>query len=512
MWIAVILLCTISYPSYGAKILGVLGTESKSRYSNIRNVADELASRGHEVLLIVPSVLSFPPSKTVKHSVVEWPFDADYLEKIIATSSHSRSRLEIILHESRMWEDFFMTCCRSLISHVLKHQKQLTQFDLMFGDAIPDCHMLISDLLKLPRIDIKPAFAMRLHRDLSLTSYIPEMFCGSNCNYKMSFSERVQNSFYVLFAATSYKTFCASYNELKTEFNIMPARPFKDSFNMAEMVIIMGHFALEYPQPILPGTKLVGPLTVKPPSPLPIDLEQFISGDGDKGVILFSLGTLGDAILQEHQVELLAKVFGRLEQRIIWRLKRNIPENLSSNIKVLQWIPQNDILAHNSTKAFISHTGHNSLYEAAFYGVPLVCVPLFADQFSNCVQAQSVGMAIGINIKTTSGDEIYHSIRRILEEPSFKGNATRISRLLRDSPRSSVQQAADWIDYVHRHKGAKHLRPEVYNLYWFQYYLLDVLVFLVTALFAFCISIRMLFRVLCKVVTKIAKVGHPKQE
>ena len=49
IWIAVILLYTASYPSNGAKILGVLMTESKSRYSNIRNVADELASRGHEV-------------------------------------------------------------------------------------------------------------------------------------------------------------------------------------------------------------------------------------------------------------------------------------------------------------------------------------------------------------------------------------------------------------------------------------------------------------------------------
>ena len=67
-------------------------------------------------------------------------------------------------------------------------------------------------------------------------------------------------------------------------------------------------------------TKLVGPLTVKPPSPLPQDLEQFIRGAGDKGIILFSLGTHTDAVLQKHQVEMLAKVFGRLEQRIIWRL------------------------------------------------------------------------------------------------------------------------------------------------------------------------------------------------
>ena len=66
--------------------------------------------------------------------------------------------------------------------------------------------------------------------------------------------------------------------------------------------------------------KLVGPLTIKPPSPLPRDIEEFISEAGDKGIILFSLGTLGDSILQKHQVEMLSKVFDQLEQRIIWRL------------------------------------------------------------------------------------------------------------------------------------------------------------------------------------------------
>lgn len=49
MSIIVILLFTACYPSNGAKILGVLVTEFKSHYLNIRNVADELASRGHEV-------------------------------------------------------------------------------------------------------------------------------------------------------------------------------------------------------------------------------------------------------------------------------------------------------------------------------------------------------------------------------------------------------------------------------------------------------------------------------
>lgn len=62
-------------------------------------------------------------------------------------------------------------------------------------------------------------------------------------------------------------------------------------------------------------------MSIKPRNPLPKDLEQFIDGAGDKGIILFALGTLGDVVLKKHQVDMLAEVFGRLEQRIIWRLK-----------------------------------------------------------------------------------------------------------------------------------------------------------------------------------------------
>ena len=83
-------------------------------------------------------------------------------------------------------------------------------------------------------------------------------------------------------------------------------------------------------------------------------------------------------------------------------------------MKVFSWIPQNNILAYQNTKLFISHTGHSRLYESAFYGVPLLCTPLFADQFSNRIQAQVVGMGVGIDIKKMEEDEIYPKIQLVL--------------------------------------------------------------------------------------------------
>ena len=64
----------------------------------------------------------------------------------------------------------------------------------------------------------------------------------------------------------------------------------------------------------------------------------------------------------------------------------------------------------------------------------------------------------------------------------------RISRLMKDNPRTPLEKAGDWIEYVHRHGGAQHLRAQVFNIPWYQYYLLDVIAFLV-ALAAFVVMV-----------------------
>ena len=68
-----------------------------------------------------------------------------------------------------------------------------------------------------------------------------------------------------------------------------------------------------------------------------------------------------------------------------------IPSFLASNVKVMDWLPQNDLLGHKDIKAFVSHVGHNSLYETAYHGVPVVGFPLFAEQHSNARKAGHFG-------------------------------------------------------------------------------------------------------------------------
>ena len=57
---------------------------------------------------------------------------------------------------------------------------------------------------------------------------------------------------------------------------------------------------------------------------------------------------------------------------------------LPRHVRTINWAPQNDMLAHPAIRAFVTHGGTNSLYEAAYHAVPIVTIPQnLADQREN---------------------------------------------------------------------------------------------------------------------------------
>lgn len=62
---------------------------------------------------------------------------------------------------------------------------------------------------------------------------------------------------------------------------------------------------------------------------------------------------------------------------------------LTPKVKLIKWAPQNDVLGHPAVKAFLTQAGINSIHEAAYHAVPVVSVPLIADQVNNAVLVKS---------------------------------------------------------------------------------------------------------------------------
>lgn len=57
------------------------------------------------------------------------------------------------------------------------------------------------------------------------------------------------------------------------------------------IIFVNAHRSITYPRPHMPGLVYIGGAHIKPPKPLPADLQKFLD-DAPQGVIYFSLGTV----------------------------------------------------------------------------------------------------------------------------------------------------------------------------------------------------------------------------
>ena len=86
-----------------------------------------------------------------------------------------------------------------------------------------------------------------------------------------------------------------------------------------------------------------------------------------------------------------------------------------------------------------------------------------------------------------------------------------ISGLLKDRRQMPLQETCDWIEYVLRHGGARHLRAQVFNIPWYQYYLLDIMAFLVAIVTLVVMVIRLACGCLCRVFCKKGDIKTKKE-
>ena len=72
------------------------------------------------------------------------------------------------------------------------------------------------------------------------------------------------------------------------------------------------------------GHIMVGQIAVQKSGkfpPPPSDFQEFVSNSGGEGFIMASFGSYVESILHKDKINMLATVFGKLKQRVLWRLK-----------------------------------------------------------------------------------------------------------------------------------------------------------------------------------------------
>lgn len=73
---------------------------------------------------------------------------------------------------------------------------------------------------------------------------------------------------------------------------------------------------------------------------------------------------------------------------------------------------------HPLTKAFITHGGTNGIYEAIYHGIPLVGIPMFADQHDNIAHMRAKGAAVELDFSTLKTEDLVDAVNTVINNSS----------------------------------------------------------------------------------------------
>jgi UDP:flavonoid glycosyltransferase YjiC (YdhE family) len=113
---------------------------------------------------------------------------------------------------------------------------------------------------------------------------------------------------------------------------------------------------------------------------------------------------------------------------------------LPANMQVERWVPQHELLPHASAVVF--HGGYGTTVGALTYGVPMVVVPVFADQGRNARRVAEIGAGIALPqpssllAATVPGAVagLREAVGRVLGEPSYRRAARSVATEARAVP------------------------------------------------------------------------------
>ncbi|ELV09612.1 UDP-glucuronosyltransferase 1-1 [Tupaia chinensis] len=266
------------------------------------------------------------------------------------------------------------------------------------------------------------------------------------------------------------------YAQLASEF-LQRDVTVQDLLSSASVWLIRNDFVLNFPKPIMPNMVFIGGINCMSKAPLSQEFEGYINASGEHGIVVFSLGSMVSEIPEKKAME-IAEALGKIPQTVLWRYTGSRPSNLAKNTILVKWLPQNDLLAHPKTRAFITHSGSHGIYEGICNGVPMVMLPLFGDQMDNAKRMETKGAGVTLNVLEMTSEDLANALKTVIFDKSYKENIMRLSSLHKDRPIEPLDLAVFWVEFVMRHKGAPHLRPAAHDLTWYQYHSLDVMGFL----------------------------------
>ncbi|XP_045483316.1 UDP-glucosyltransferase 2-like [Harmonia axyridis] len=491
-----------------AKILGVFILPGPSQYMAGSTLMKILAARGHEVTVVSVFGENNPP-KNYRDVVLDGIY-----EKF--TNDHQPNMFNRVSKDLlKPLEIHQMTM--AIMENVFNHSKfqefmnTKQEFDLVILEQLQTealkyiAHHFEAPLIVYSAMDAN-YWTNPYQGNPEPPSYVPNVHLPYSCT--MSFFQRLWNSLMYVYNLI-LREFLVHPQQEQLLHKYYPQAPSLDSmmYNVS-LVLLNSDLSVYEPVPKVPSMVTIGGFHIKAPKALPEDLQRLLD-EAEQGVVYFSMGSnLKSKNIPSQTRDFLLRTFAELKETVFWKFEDESLKNKPTNVVVRKWFPQNDVLAHRNIKLLITHGGIFSSMEAVYHGVPVLALPVFADQYVNSIRATLNGYARNIPFRELTEEKFREDLEELLRNPKYKANAERRSLIMKDKPLTSAENLIFHVEHVIRHKGAGHLRVAALDLNIFQYLLLDVITFMVCSVILSIFILKFLLRRLFNLVNKKKTKTH----
>jgi len=108
-----------------------------------------------------------------------------------------------------------------------------------------------------------------------------------------------------------------------------------------------------------------------------------------------------------------------------------------------RFVPQAELLPH--VAAVVCHGGSGTVLGTLAAGVPMVVLPLFADQPQNAERVEAIGAGVSVDYSSATPQALATALERVLGDPSFKERARAVAADMASLPH--VVEAPAWLEH-----------------------------------------------------------------
>ena len=438
--------------AYGFTI-GVVVFPEVGHLNPLLAIVEEAAKSGHKAIIFGPEFFMKSCNMEVKSMTFARcenlgfynisMYDEKYMQALVE-KPYFDTLQEVTVH-AVAYNAFLVD---RMMQYAASHPKEL---DLLLVDFGALQGTAIADHLSIPAVMVWP---LTLSFPLESNPSLPAL--GTGFSTSMSMSTRFLNFLVqrVFIGATLFLT-QPSYNKIRMEVaHVAPIDGFDVYFR--RFVITPNIYGLDIAQPLCPNVVPVGFLARTASHSdlssdvVPQDWASWMDTCGTSGIVYVNMGSVAVLPLRwmrrvETAVTALVSEHGKC---VVWKLSKpqqsHLAEqtfSLGEKLRITGFIPFSPryLLQHSSCRVFITHCGDTSVYESVQSTVPMVGIPLFADQSDMCARVQDSGVGVALDKMTFTEDQIVAAVRRMDGNVTAKvklGKLARMGHILGGSKRA----------------------------------------------------------------------------